>query len=392
MIIRKNKLFLYFVGITLMLYITSLFISGAYAIKHISLFLLLVSVFDIKKIYEIKAELYLWLILIGFCLLSILWSYDVAETLVTIKRELVYSILAFIMSYLVLYLKGVKIFAMLGGLLGLLLLVSSSIASYHGLFPELAGLYIGVSDASTMAVLILCGAVYALVFLGSPYKETALVIVITSIAILIMAQNRMSILCIAIMICFYLAILIFRMENKKISVLVFMFLSLLVILSSLSIGLEKDGGIPIIDLIKSDSRIKDIWPFYTAHLMDKPFTGYGFGYLIPGKVLATSFPDYFNANFRTHAHNVIINEIIQIGWIGLIIFLSLYSYLGYKFFLIAKNGNSLGILGMALIVTFFAKSMTDDFFIRSNIIFFWVLMGMVLSLAHQQNAMAKNIS
>jgi hypothetical protein len=46
-----------------------------------------------------------------------------------------------------------------------------------------------------------------------------------------------------------------------------------------------------------------------------------------------------------------------------------------------EGGAALAIAGLAIVVGYFAKNLTDDFFFRPNSLVFWAIAGMLLGLA-----------
>src|SRR5205085_1227266 len=84
-----------------------------------------------------------------------------------------------------------------------------------------------------------------------------------------------------------------------------------------------------------------------------------------------------------HAHNVFIDVGIELGAVGLAIFIAMLAMLAIAYGRIAANAATapLGVLGLAILTGFVVKNLTDDFMHRHNALVFWALNGMLLGLA-----------
>jgi O-antigen ligase len=82
----------------------------------------------------------------------------------------------------------------------------------------------------------------------------------------------------------------------------------------------------------SDARPR-LWAFYVSQLPTNPWFGVGFGKPVPSLACGTLIPDdlvELDGNVRTHAHNVFLNTLVQIGVTGPLIQLSLFAFLAYQ--------------------------------------------------------------
>jgi O-antigen ligase len=133
---------------------------------------------------------------------------------------------------------------------------------------------------------------------------------------------------------------------------------------------------------RQDSRWP-VWKWIVADVAGNPWTGAGFGLRsfnlkYEGKVV-------FDGAFW-HAHNMVLNKLVQMGVPGAVTFLCLFwavpwccrQGLGRG---TAERTIALAVIAMAFGV--FAKNMTDDFFTRDGALLFWLLAGASLgSLRH----------
>jgi O-antigen ligase len=134
--------------------------------------------------------------------------------------------------------------------------------------------------------------------------------------------------------------------------------------------------------LEHDLRPK-LWQVAWERFQDAPWLGHGFG----REVLAASFlpvtpPNVGHPKLR-HAHNAFIDMALEVGAIGLVLFLGLLAALAWRYrAMLAEPALApLGVMGLALLAGFVVKNLTDDFLHRQNGVLFWALNGMLLGLA-----------
>jgi O-antigen ligase len=130
----------------------------------------------------------------------------------------------------------------------------------------------------------------------------------------------------------------------------------------------------------SDARPR-IWAFYLSQVRTHPWLGVGFGKPLPSLAYAKLIPDdlvKLDGNVRTHAHNIFLNTLLQVGVIGLLIELSLFGCLAFQFFAIRHVYPHLFRSGIALVAGMLAKNLTDDFMWQSTMLMFWSYCGWLL--------------
>ena len=125
-----------------------------------------------------------------------------------------------------------------------------------------------------------------------------------------------------------------------------------------------------------------LWAVGWREFLDAPWLGHGYG----REILAPSFlpltPVGVDHPPLTHAHNIFLNVALQLGVVGLAVFLVLLALLAreYAGFLTHPAVAPLGVMGFALLSGFIVKNQTDDFLHRHNALVFWAVTGMLIGL------------
>jgi hypothetical protein len=130
----------------------------------------------------------------------------------------------------------------------------------------------------------------------------------------------------------------------------------------------------------SDARPR-IWEFYGSQVSSHPWFGIGFGKPLPSLAYGSLIPDdlvKLDGNVRTHAHNIFLNTLLQVGVVGLIIQIAIFACLAYQFFAARQAYPQLFRAGIALILGMLAKNLTDDFMWQSTMLMFWSYCGWLL--------------
>jgi O-antigen ligase len=133
-----------------------------------------------------------------------------------------------------------------------------------------------------------------------------------------------------------------------------------------------------------------IWSSAVAPLLESPWLGHGFGREICGDAIERGIIQRGGAtNPRLrHAHNVFLDVVLQLGVVGLAVFIALLAALALAFVRAAgrPGGAPLAIAGLAMLAAYATKNLTDDFYFRPNSLVFWAMTGMLLGLAAPRRA------
>jgi O-antigen ligase len=135
-----------------------------------------------------------------------------------------------------------------------------------------------------------------------------------------------------------------------------------------------------VESISMDERPR-VWSVAGALAAERPLHGHGYGREIAGDRIERSLGPGTSVHIR-HAHNVFIDAVIQLGAIGIAIFLAMLAALAHAYARVRHTpwGAPVAITGLALLATFVVKNLTDDFFYRPASLTFWAMNGMLLAL------------
>lgn len=124
-----------------------------------------------------------------------------------------------------------------------------------------------------------------------------------------------------------------------------------------------------------------MWKQWAGVIAEKPLLGHGFGHKLVQQA-GTGLLDGWVWDLA-HAHNVLGNILVQLGLVGLAVYLSIIGYFLTAFVraLDRPAARPAAIAGISLIIGMLAKNMTDDFMQHASLVLFWTLIGMYSSLA-----------
>jgi O-antigen ligase len=139
---------------------------------------------------------------------------------------------------------------------------------------------------------------------------------------------------------------------------------------------------PVTTSLQRDVRPM-IWAVAWEEYKRAPWIGHGFGREILAEKFIPHTPTTPNHPQLRHGHNMFVDVALQMGALGLAVFVALLAALAreYRSFLRDAAIAPLGVIGLAIVAGFVVKNLTDDFFHRHNALVFWALNGMLLGLA-----------
>jgi hypothetical protein len=119
------------------------------------------------------------------------------------------------------------------------------------------------------------------------------------------------------------------------------------------------------ETLVADPRLP-LWDVTAGYIRQRPWTGHGYGRAI----LAPELRAAMGARIYEHPHNVIASQWLQTGAIGAGLFALLVVGLLVRYAVFYRSDDDrlafVGLVGIALIVGFVVKNVTDDFFYRSG--------------------------
>jgi O-antigen ligase len=139
--------------------------------------------------------------------------------------------------------------------------------------------------------------------------------------------------------------------------------------------------------LAEDPRIP-LWEHAAPAIGERVWTGHGFGRTI----LGDRFVRELHNPLLTHLHNLFLSQWVQSGAVGLVAFLVLLGTLAWSYVGLIRAPDErrvlIGTLGLAMLVGFVVRNLTDDFLFRSNAKEFWLLhaalIGCAASLAQKR--------
>ena len=250
--------------------------------------------------------------------------------------------------------------------------------------------YIGVGWLSTWVVLL--AAILPLTWLvrwQSPklaYATGGLAMVLLFLSAWFSA-NRIVWLCFGLMFGIY--VLFNRLRYQTIfQRLVTVLLGALVTIALFIVSSEQraaafpEARVNGITILLQDDR-KTIWREAMIVIAERPLIGYGYADEAANVALAARFSEpTYGAVFR-QAHNFILNYALQIGILGALSLLFLFAGLLYAFWQRQSwslAASAIATCGLMLVVGFFIRNMTDDFFSRHTALLFGALVGILLAV------------
>jgi O-antigen ligase len=144
-----------------------------------------------------------------------------------------------------------------------------------------------------------------------------------------------------------------------------------------------EAKLDAISILKQDDR-QVIWQAAWQTIQERPLAGYGYALEASHEALAKQFADPgFRAVFR-QAHNIVLNYAVQMGIPGAAALLLLFASLLHAFWWRCQDrrfSRMVATCGLMLVVGFFLRNMTDDYFHRHAALLFGTLIGLLLAVS-----------
>jgi O-antigen ligase len=137
--------------------------------------------------------------------------------------------------------------------------------------------------------------------------------------------------------------------------------------------------------VAQDLRLQ-AWREWSAIALQEPLLGHGFGRTLlrrEGRRAVSQELRQQEPHFVSHGHNLFLNIAVQLGIVGVFVFLALFAALLRDYWRLGGAGASLplrtlGAAGFSLLIALLAKNSTDDFMDHAVVIAFWGYAGILL--------------
>lgn len=384
--IRKYKSLEYLIIPFLCAYILILPFPHTVAIRLSLLFLSLIIfifLFEKKMCFDIpfKNPLLFWAVLpIALLPFSIDYAYSLGEY----KNDIIYTLIS---AYLFFYMsKDVKFVKYIL----LTITVSSSIISIWGVSDAIMNNWYWVEDWSgktlhpqgrasfvtyTLTVLPL-----SIVLLKLYPKQHPLIFAwaLLLISSSIISEQRIFLIGLIAEV-LIIAILLKKKSKYKINKRILFFIFLLTIFLGIENLIHRYGSLSsAISITLDDVRITQ-FIISIKHILSQPITGSGFG----RNMMSMAFRED-NPNQLLHAHNLVLDYGIQLGFLGIISILWLFFSLAKQYLVFSRSDNSLisviGAVGLAIVIGVFIRNQVNTMFFRDLSLLFWSINGLLIGL------------
>jgi O-antigen ligase len=141
-----------------------------------------------------------------------------------------------------------------------------------------------------------------------------------------------------------------------------------------------------VGMIAADPR-PAIWAAYLELAQKRPWFGVGLGRSVPSRTYRLENDAglrRIDAQAPSHAHNVLLDLVLQVGLVGLALWIWLHVEILRLAWQRARSGGdrekAWAAAAVALVVSLLMKNSTNDLIVYGNAILFWALLGTMLGL------------
>jgi len=348
-----------------------------------------------------------WLAWLGFAALSILWSAFPTISFRSFRTDLLYPFVLFLASFMLVRTYEGRRALTLGAGAGTLMSLATTIAAaitpiepraiepVPGVIGWLAWKAGDTVDLSTFVAFVTVPLFLVLLTSRSVLYRAAVVTWLVAFAALgIMSESRTLVVSLFMSLaCFVIVLGVLRGKLHLRSVLAVIGVGLIV--SAISVEVISRLRLPgpqsmtrsaALDMIAKDTR-PAIWSAYFELARQHPWIGVGFGRSVPSRTYHLDESETFrriDAHAPTHAHNVLLGLTLEVGLIGLAVWLYLhYALLRLAIQRARPRGNrekAWAAAVVALVLSMLVKNSTNDLMVFGNALLFWSLLGAMLGL------------
>ncbi len=358
----------------------------------------------------------IWLLLLSWCGLSALWSPAPDVTWSKFRFDLLLPFCAFISAHILARFAGALRYLLAGALLGIALLALISLFAWlpaptwlkteiqQGTFTPMPFWYPGVGEASAYAVLLI-GPLLAWLLVcrgrASVLAKWLPSLSLCAIFVIVVATNRRSALVVPLLVGPLFFLLLGRSAKPWTRKKTALSCAAILLVAMLLAGLFEYGarerlspaersampaGTSVaVELLKSEPR-PQIWAYYLDKVFQHPWVGVGYGRTVPAIYHDTQNNRALlaiEANAATHAHNIALDWLLQVGLIGFALFAWLLASVARHAWAARARSRVHRLMASAVIATIAAmllRNMVDDFLVYGIAIMFWAILGALLGL------------
>jgi O-antigen ligase len=348
-----------------------------------------------------------WLAWLGFAALSILWSTVPIVSFRSFRTDLLYPFVLFLASFMLVRSRGGRLALTIGAGAGTLMSLATTIAAtiapidpkadapVPGVLGWLAWKAGDTVDLSTFVAFVTVPLFLVLLTSRKALYRVAVAIWLVAFAALgIMSESRTLVVSLFMSLaCFVIVLGLLRGKLHLRSVLAVIGVGLIV--SAISVEVISRLRLPqpetpyrsaALDMMARDTR-PAIWSAYLELAKQHPWLGVGFGRSLPSKTYHLVENEEFrhiDAHAPTHAHNLLLDLTLEVGLIGLTVWLYLHVALLRLVIQHARpRGNrekAWAAAAAALVLSMLVKNSTNDLMVFGNALLFWSLLGAMLGL------------
>ena len=348
-----------------------------------------------------------WLIWLGFAAASIGWSALPAVSFQSFRSDQFYPFMIFLVSFVLVRFRGGRLAAVAGTAAGTLLCLAALFAAAalgsnpgaetaaSGPLGWLAWKAGDPTDSSTYVAFV--AVPLFLVLLTSRHRWrrwAAAAWLVLFAAIGFLSESRTLVVSLFVSFAgFLIALGILRGTLNLKSVLAIVILGLIASAASLEVisRLRLPESQPAdrsaaVKMIMSDPR-PAIWAAYLDIASRQPWLGVGLGRSVPSRAYHLHDDDELrriDSQAPTHAHNVLLDLVLQVGVVGLAIWAWLHFEILRLILRRARPGGdrekAWAAAAVALVLAMLVKNSTNDLIVFGNALLFWALLGTILGL------------
>lgn len=347
-----------------------------------------------------------WLVWLAFAAASIGWSALPDPSFQSFRSDQFYPFAIFLVMFLAMQYLGGRLAVAIGTAAGTLLCLATMFgAALLGADPEATAPGPGIrgwlawkaGDPADLSTYVAFTAVpFFLILLTSRHhwrRWVAAVWLLVLAAIGFHSENRTLVAALFVSFVGFLFVLgLLRGRLHWRSVVVVVAIGLVVsalcleIISRARLPAPQPGRSAAVEMIMTDTR-PAIWAVYLELARKSPWFGVGLGRTVPSRIY--NLRD--DAELRridlqasTHAHNVLLDLVLQVGLIGLTVWIGLQIAILRLAVRRARGGSdrekAWAAAAVALVLAMLVKDSTNDLMVYGDAILFWGLLGAMLGL------------